>query len=491
MEKYPRQVSALVLKEEQEFLERFRVMEIAGQLDHAFPTFPVPSLFREYRMWQKRGVSVMTCFFAMVLFALPSGLTRFDFFLFGMDRNFMMLVAEVLVIPALLAFGLYIAAQYAISRDGLHGVPMPLIVTDDPVHQPWYERVLGYPLEDVVCVVYTLSVSALLLSRVMAGPCAVNGSIWESQRCNPVAASNSVPHDSVLLLYAIPIANQAWMKGTTLTAVVGSYAIALVTVTVGLTWVNGPLQLYSVLWGLTFACVSVELERWMRVAFVRHKLVVAGRQAAIEGIRKDAELRRSYDSIQAARLAAMKSEKRVHAAALKEKEHSARMRELNNDKHLAKKEQEMMRHIMGNVAHDLKTPLHSIVAEVGCLRDALDQTGEEAAVPGASALAVFGSMKDRTGEMLDDIIYLTVFLVMSINRSQDYVKLSSNVGLKPTLETVHLTEVLRFVTKCMSHQNCGRIFVVHPPVRLVCRLFDCLTADRCVSVDYHRPFSFL
>jgi hypothetical protein len=65
---------------------------------------------------------------------------------------------------------------------------------------------------------------------------------------------------------------------------------------------------------------------------------------------------------------------------------------------------------------------------------------------------------------------MTQFIVMSINRSQDYAKLTSNIALKPKLETVSVPDVLRFVSKCMSHQNNGRIIVVHS---LVCEIGYC------------------
>jgi signal transduction histidine kinase len=165
---------------------------------------------------------------------------------------------------------------------------------------------------------------------------------------------------------------------------------------------------------------------------MRHKLLVDSRRTAIAAAEN--ETKQVVFSALAAQTAA---------------ENGAKILDLNNKAHLATKEQE----IMGNVAHDMKTPLHSIFAELESVRDAVDEACKEAAVPGADASVVLGRLKSATDGTLDVVDSMTQFLVMSINHSQDYAKLTSNIALKPTLETVSMPEVLLFVTKCMAHQT--------------------------------------
>ncbi len=81
--------------------------------------------------------------------------------------------------------------------------------------------------------------------------------------------------------------------------------------------------------------------------------------------------------------------------------------------------------------------------------------------------SVLGRLQSATDGTLDVVESMTQFLVMSINRSQDYAKLTSNIALKPKLETVSVPDVLRFVTTCMAHQNNGRIIVMHSLVRRI------------------------
>jgi K+-sensing histidine kinase KdpD len=232
-----------------------------------------------------------------------------------------------------------------------------------------------------------------------------------------------------------------------------AYGLALGGVVYAMIAVDGYLQCYSIQYLLIFPIMTVELERWMRVSFVRHKLVVDSRQRAVAAAEKETQL-----VILAAR------------AAQTVAENQGKILDLSNQAHLAMKEQEMLRHIMGNVAHDMKTPLHSIFAELEGVRDAVDEACTAAAAPNADASTVLGHLLTTTNVTLDVVETMTQFLLMSINRSQDYAKLTTNVALKPALETVSMPDVLRFVTKCMSHQNNGRFINMHA---LVCEI-DCL-----------------
>jgi signal transduction histidine kinase len=174
---------------------------------------------------------------------------------------------------------------------------------------------------------------------------------------------------------------------------------------------------------------------------------------------------------------------------------------------------------MGNVAHDLKTPLHSIMAEIDFLKQTLEQayetvvsnnmngtqeyasppmllqaasahkvqtTGADtavstpvpanapASVPATEAAPMsvntadtLKNLLEATGESFESLDTTCKFLVMAINRSQDYVKASSNIALTPILDTFNVNEVLNVVYKCMANQKCGRIITIHPLVSYV------------------------
>jgi signal transduction histidine kinase len=167
------------------------------------------------------------------------------------------------------------------------------------------------------------------------------------------------------------------------------------------------------------------------------------------------------------RILAEENEKKVKAA-----EHEA---------HLASKEQEQLRSIMGNVAHDLKTPLHSIMAEIEHLRQTIEHACEsivandggpsafqlsgnaakDVAITSFQLMSVVQKLKECTHDSFESLDTTCKFLVMAINRSQDYVKASSDIALTPILDTFNVNEVLNVVHKCMVNQKCGRVIKMH------------------------------
>jgi hypothetical protein len=208
---------------------------------------------------------------------------------------------------------------------------------------------------------------------VVAGSCPVDVSIWDSQRCNPVAHSHSFPHDTVFVMYGTPLLAQVLLRGTTMWGILGAYVVAFSAVGFAMVVTDGYVQMYTLLWGpLIFIFIAYEIERLMRVAFVRNALLIDGRRALVESAKHEAKLQHEHATAQ----------------------------------HLARKEEELMRRwsrpspspprhlalpptthtrastppsppfdppfrvmysIMGNVAHDMKTPLHSINAELECI----------------------------------------------------------------------------------------------------------------------------
>ena len=431
------------------FLEKYRQLDLNGRFEQSFPSFPDASIAKEYRKWNQRSVAVTTCLLALVLVDFPYNVTRFNLAYLGAYEHPFTISSQVVAVPTITLFGVYVMVHFYMAYYGQN--LNPLVPSDGITlkRRRWCNTFLSYPVEDVIVVCSVWVLSAIFLGRVSIGACAENASIWDAQRCNPVANSKSFPQDDVIGMFVLPVYFQLLLRGISLRAMFVSYAIALASVVYAIVTVGGYLQCYTIQNLLIFLIMSVELERWMRVAFVRHKLVVDSRQTAIAAL--EGKAKQVVFSAHAAQIAA---------------ENAAKILDLGNKAHLASKEQEMLRHIMGNVAHDMKTPLHSIFAELEGVRDAVDKACKNAAVSEVDAPLVLRTMKTATDSALDVVDAMTQFIVMSINRSQDYAKLTSNIALKPNLETVAIAEVLQFVTKCMAHHNCHRIIVVHPLVRI-------------------------
>jgi signal transduction histidine kinase len=128
-------------------------------------------------------------------------------------------------------------------------------------------------------------------------------------------------------------------------------------------------------------------------------------------------------------------------------------------------------------AHDLKTPLHSIMGEADFLRQTVARACTEivATASTESPVALISELTLRlsseTEGLFDNVISMIQLLTMSINRTQDFIKISSDVALVPELGSFVLEDVLEMVDKCMASQNCNRIVNTHPLVRTASRLF--------------------
>ena len=141
-----------------------------------------------------------------------------------------------------------------------------------------------------------------------------------------------------------------------------------------------------------------------------------------------------------------------------------------------KGEQQLLRSIMGNVAHDLKTPLMGIEAEVDNLRQILTAGCKkitsslkfDESITGATAHSVIvppvHKLSNDANDLLDNVSSMIQFLSMSIRRSQDFVRASSNFALMPVIESFSLADALTMVYKCIACQNSGRIIIIHPMV---------------------------
>ena len=123
-------------------------------------------------------------------------------------------------------------------------------------------------------------------------------------------------------------------------------------------------------------------------------------------------------------------------------------------------------------SHDLKTPLMSIIAEVDNLRQMLTAACKKitSSLPSVSPVAcsvitppVLQLSKDANN-LLDNVNCMIQFLSMSIRRSQDFVKASSDFTLLPVVESFSFADALALVYKCIACQNSGRIVIVHSMV---------------------------
>eukprot|EP01040_Poterioochromonas_malhamensis_P005666 gene5666-biopygen951 len=114
-----------------------------------------------------------------------------------------------------------------------------------------------------------------------------------------------------------------------------------------------------------------------------------------------------------------------------------------------------MRHMIGNVAHDLKTPLASFT-------NGLDMILEIVISAHKKMKMAHLEQKPLTPDMFSEcfasiqtcvtnIRNSNTFMLMTINRCIDYTKASKGMKLVPKYETVDVREALQFPIECMSN----------------------------------------
>eukprot|EP00981_Chlorochromonas_danica_P004246 scaffold858_cov171-Ochromonas_danica.AAC.2 len=130
-----------------------------------------------------------------------------------------------------------------------------------------------------------------------------------------------------------------------------------------------------------------------------------------------------------------------------------------------------MRHMIANVAHDLKTPLSSFYGGVEYIAHVLDDIAnkyekDEEESPDAKCDAIFFQHFDEfltsVRACLSNMRNTNSFMLMTINRCIDYTKTSKGMKLSPKLETIDLVEALSLPLHCMQDVQ-QRIKIVLEP----------------------------
>ena len=141
-----------------------------------------------------------------------------------------------------------------------------------------------------------------------------------------------------------------------------------------------------------------------------------------------------------------------------------------NEKVLLEAESKQMRSLMGNVAHDLKTPLHSIQAEIDMLRVYCSSIPLKTRLEIASVSTCIPAKDIKYLDTIFASLDSTCrFMTMAINRSQDYMKASSNIALVPCMGTFHIIVSLTIATSCINNLYSGtRRAIIHPFSTEIC-----------------------
>jgi hypothetical protein len=229
----------------------------------------------------------------------------------------------------------------------------------------WGRRVgalmVKYSVKDVIVVNGMICSGLLSVFRVVNGQCPAGTSVWQSQTCNPYASSGSIPVDDAMFLFIIPIGMQILFRPS-LHVLVVMWVVAVAIVLFNICYVDAGANGWVLGYAPIFMNVSSEYERLSRLTFV---LTKKAHEQRVHEVQSAATLLRAREQ----QLEAEAQQSRLQAETMSQKHAlEAVQRDRSNEALLAQKEQEQLRAIIGNVAHDLKTPLFSISAEIDTLQ---------------------------------------------------------------------------------------------------------------------------
>ena len=187
--------------------------------------------------------------------------------------------------------------------------------------------------------------SLFLISRVLVGACdEENLSLWQTQICNPFATSGGIPTELAYCLFMLPVISQLILKNLSACSLVLSHLVCLGVVVFVIVYTKAWNDRFVILNSLLFMNASFEIERLQRISYTQLKESQLQKVLALDRLKKEQAIQHML-TLQQFKLDRAEDEQRLRDV-----------------------EGMQLRSLMGNVAHDLKTPLFAFEADVDTLK---------------------------------------------------------------------------------------------------------------------------
>ena len=300
-----------------------------------------PKLLREYRLFQRSAFDMETvvCIFSLgiaflvtrtnVLHSLTSG------FYFKIN---VIATALAFILYLMLFYGYYIKLSTIGRSCRLSRLPS------------FFNLFVDGNLTDVIAILSCIGGGANLYARARAGVCPINVTLWESQRCNSSALSSSLPLDHVLLVCLLPLSLQSVVHGMSFRCAVFCWIITTSFIVASMIHVSGSLDSNSLVSILNVLALIYKYEKHARVTFAHHKQSSAAKKDRLRHILLQQQAEHQLE--------VEKSKHELEIIFIK----------MEDERNLMDKEKAQMVALIGNVAHDLKTPLQSFIFNLESLK---------------------------------------------------------------------------------------------------------------------------
>ena len=270
----------------------------------------------------------------------------------------------------------------------------------------WYP----FRMEDSMTVAGFCAWSLFLIARILTGQCPSDTTVWQEQMCNPFANQNGVPAGMIPTLYGIPLVAQLLMRCISIRVLVMCYILSFVVVSFCVFHTKSSIyaSFPDLIIMVVFANSSFEVTRLQRLSYLDSLKSTRHEQMAIEQVKKEQKLQEVVQQIEVERV-----EERSIIQQLQ-------LDRTEDEKRLKEAEVFQLRSLIGNVVHDLKTPLFAIEADLDMLKICHSYLPEDA-------------VHDATARMYQEfnLVYILFLVSLFISTSpmliDCFFSISSNV----------------------------------------------------------------
>jgi hypothetical protein len=215
---------------------------------------------------------------------------------------------------------------------------------------PWLQ--LAGP--DGVALLGAVGMGIGLYARVLNGHCDGDADYWDVGRCNYMTGLTAAPTDYVLYMTLLPLYLQQVLRGLSFRMAVISCGISSFSVTVSIMQATKAIDLGTLGCSLRVLLMLYSYEKLSRIIFVKNRTLAAANvanKAHMVFKQKSEQLRITEKNKYELEIRAFKAEE---------------------ESRLLESERKQMVALLGNVAHDLKTPLQAFLMDLESLKTAVE-----------------------------------------------------------------------------------------------------------------------
>ena len=358
----------------------------------------------------------------MMEFKKPSMQIQYDMFRKKESSSWM--IAAYLVCQTLFQTFLLITSlrdsfgvAYAIFRIARALAPIPgwllLYSITYPRHSHWLDRYASARrLGDFYITFNAIAMASTLLFRAIAGECS-NNAVFSRYDCNPMESVHALPQDILVVLVFGNIFVHIMIKCYTFKILLLNFFIAFFSILAAIIIANATSSIVFLLAHVgVFAILFIHEHNNLRVYMALRNMEHTGRKSL----------------------------------------------QTENDKSMFERQSLEIRALMGNVAHDLKTPMQSFVMDL----EGLEKLIQPHITSNASSVSLTHENLLQIAEAIRTMTDTNTFMTMVVNRAIDYTKCSSGYTLTPNLLTINITETIEWAIRIVSGKS--RVPIVFEPL---------------------------